>query len=180
MNVISDKEKRNLAAKRHYYRNREAKLAYQKQYIADNRERRLEYARKYRAANKVKRKEYQDQWRQNNPNYHTDYMREVWYKRPSSKMISQMRHSLSRCLSEPKYGRTHELIGYTNEELVSHIESLFKDGMTWGNYGDWEIDHIKPVSLFVKEGETDPSVINHLTNLQPLWKDENRTKGSKF
>jgi hypothetical protein len=39
--------------------------------------------------------------------------------------------------------------------------------MTWDNYGEWHIDHIKPVSSFDKD--TPQSIVNALSNLQPLW-----------
>lgn len=39
--------------------------------------------------------------------------------------------------------------------------------MTWNNYGEWHIDHIKPVNSF--ESDTPQSVVNALSNLQPLW-----------
>jgi hypothetical protein len=71
-------------------------------------------------------------------------------------------------------------LGYTREELKDHLESLFVDGMCWENYGDWEIDHIKPVRSFWEEGVTDPKIVNALPNLQPLWKEENRGKSDKW
>lgn len=49
--------------------------------------------------------------------------------------------------------------------------------MSWYNYGDWEIDHIIPVSSFNLE-TTPPSVVNSLDNLQPLWKIENIKKSN--
>jgi hypothetical protein len=57
-------------------------------------------------------------------------------------------------------------LGYTPDELKTHLESLFTEGMTWGNYGDWHIDHIKPVSRFDKT--TPVHIVNSLDNLQPL------------
>jgi hypothetical protein len=79
-----------------------------------------------------------------------------------------------------KTGSTCELVGYTRDELICHIENLFVDGMSWDNYGEWHIDHIKPMSLFFKEGINDPSIINALTNLQPLWALDNIKKGSNY
>ena len=58
------------------------------------------------------------------------------------------------------------------------MECQFKDGMSWENYGKWEIDHKKPISKFDKD--SDIRLINALCNLQPLWKSDNRSKGSKF
>jgi len=39
--------------------------------------------------------------------------------------------------------------------------------MNWNNYGEWHIDHIKPVISFDKN--TPPSVVNALENIRPLW-----------
>lgn len=85
--------------------------------------------------------------------------------------FAQTTDSTSCCKKE---GRTIDLLGYSAEELKLYIQSLFTEGMTWENYGEWEIDHIKPVSKFDKN--TPPSVVNALSNLQPLWKTENRSK----
>lgn len=49
--------------------------------------------------------------------------------------------------------------------------------MSWNNHGEWEIDHIKPVTSFnIYEL---PSIVNALNNLQPLWKKDNRQKYNK-
>lgn len=69
------------------------------------------------------------------------------------------------------------LCGYTSEELVAHITSLFQPGMTWENRKEWHIDHIKSVAQHRDEGITDIAVINALSNLQPLWALENYQKG---
>jgi len=71
-------------------------------------------------------------------------------------------------------------LGYTPEELVRHIESLFEDGMSWDNHGEWHIDHVKPISAYLDEGVTDPSIVNALGNLRPLWAKDNLVKGSRF
>jgi|GEM_PF-1334817 len=76
--------------------------------------------------------------------------------------------------------RTIGINGYSCKQLKSHIEGMFSKGMDWSNYGAWEIDHVKPVSLLVKEGVTDPAIINALSNLQPLWAEDNRAKANKY
>jgi hypothetical protein len=59
-------------------------------------------------------------------------------------------------------------------EFKFHLEKHFLLGMTWENYGKWEIDHIKPwVSCKTLDCLAG---MNHLNNIQPLWKDENRRK----
>jgi hypothetical protein len=62
--------------------------------------------------------------------------------------------------------------------LKKHIESLFLEGMSWENWGEWQIDHIKPISSFDKT--TDTKIVNNLNNLQPLWASDNIRKGNKF
>lgn len=59
------------------------------------------------------------------------------------------------------------MLGYSSDEMRSHIESKWTPGMSWANYGEWHIDHIRPLSSFPVGEET--QVINALSNLQPLW-----------
>lgn len=77
---------------------------------------------------------------------------------------------------EKKSGSTFDILGYTRGEFVKHIERQFSKGMSWENHGEWHIDHIVPVAWHVKNGETDPKIINALSNLQPLWAKENFSK----
>lgn len=80
-----------------------------------------------------------------------------------------------------KDGRRSELLlGYTKQDLRSHIESQFKVGMSWGARDSFHIDHIKPVAQFLREGVHDPAVINALNNLQVLTPQENRAKSDSF
>lgn len=81
-------------------------------------------------------------------------------------------------LNTDKSSSTIEMLGYSSDDLKSHIEGLFVDGMSWDNYGDWHIDHKIPVSLFEKE--TDVSIVNALKNLQPLWAIDNLMKSNKI
>lgn len=76
---------------------------------------------------------------------------------------------------------TIKLIGCSIEKLRNHLESQFKLGMTWKNYGrnGWEIDHIKPCASFNLSNPEEQRKCFHYTNLQPLWIKENREKGRK-
>jgi len=81
-------------------------------------------------------------------------------------------------LGTKKESTTIELLGYSPSQLKETIESKFIDGMSWDNYGEWHIDHIRPISSFDKTES--PKVINSLNNLQPLWAFDNLSKGNKF
>ena len=91
-------------------------------------------------------------------------------------------------LKRKKGFKTFNLLGYTSTDLKNHLDSLLKDGMSWDNYGrfGWHIDHIKPIASFKltkKNGEPNLEQIKlcwSLNNLQPLWANENESKGSWY
>lgn len=62
--------------------------------------------------------------------------------------------------------------------LKEHIESQFKDGMSWNNWSQkgWHIDHIIPLCKFDLNNEKELRKAFHYTNLQPLWAKENQSK----
>ena len=51
--------------------------------------------------------------------------------------------------------------------------------MSWDNYGEWEIDHIRPLALFDLTDEAQFKEAASFKNLQPLWKKDNREKGAR-
>ena len=71
-------------------------------------------------------------------------------------------------------------LGCTIQEFLSHLESQFSFGMTWDNYGDWELDHIKPLSLFDLTDPVQFKEAANFKNLQPLWRVDNQKKGASF
>jgi len=75
-----------------------------------------------------------------------------------------------------------ELVNFTTDDLKAHLELQFNDGMSWENYGEWHIDHIRPISSFNIESYTDDDFIKcwSLDNLQPLWAIDNLKKGAKW
>ena len=75
---------------------------------------------------------------------------------------------------------TLNLIGCSKKELVIHLESMFVEGMSWENYGDWQIDHIKPCSSFNLLDSSEQEKCFHYSNLQPLWAVDNKKKGNKY
>ena len=79
-----------------------------------------------------------------------------------------------------KITKTYATLGYTEKELLTHISAQFKEGMSWESRESFHIDHIIPVAWHIKNGITDPKIINRLANLQPLYPDENRKKSDKY
>ena len=52
--------------------------------------------------------------------------------------------------------------------------------MTFENYGEWQIDHIYPISKYDFTDINNFYECFHYTNLQPLWAEENRIKSNKI
>ncbi len=61
-------------------------------------------------------------------------------------------------------------------------KNKFKDGMTWDNYGEWHVDHIQPISAHSIQEIGDDEFMRcwSLTNLQPMWGEENIKKSNKI
>lgn len=70
---------------------------------------------------------------------------------------------------------------YSIEDLKKHLESKFKPGMTWDNYGEWHVDHVQPDSSFKYDKMSDDQFLESwsLNNLQPLWAMDNFCKSKK-
>ena len=82
-----------------------------------------------------------------------------------------------------KAGRHWEtLVGYTIDDLKRHLEKYFQDGMGWNNYGSWHVDHKIPIAVFNFETPEDIDFKRcwALSNLQPLWAEENKIKSDKI
>jgi hypothetical protein len=100
---------------------------------------------------------------------------------PIFKLKSGIGNRLRDFLKQNGYNKnkkTFQTIGCTPQELRFFLEKKFKVGMSWDNHGEWHIDHIIPLSSAKTEEEV--YKLNHYTNLQPLWKEENLSKGNKI
>lgn len=74
-------------------------------------------------------------------------------------------------------------VDYTPVELKEYLESKFKNGMTWENYGEkWQIDHIIPQAALPYKDSHCKNFKKcwDLKNLAPLARSENSTKNSKY
>lgn len=79
-----------------------------------------------------------------------------------------------------KTSKVAELIGCTIHEVAAHLERQFQPGMTWANYGNWHIDHIRPCASFDLTNEEEQKRCFHFSNLQPLWAGDNLKKSDRF
>lgn len=98
---------------------------------------------------------------------------------PTFSMACWMRGTLHKLLeraNKRKDAKCVHLLGYTSAQLKQHIEAQFVKGMGWHNRDEWHIDHIIPVAVMLKRGETDPAVVNALSNLRPMWAEDNMAK----
>ncbi len=75
-----------------------------------------------------------------------------------------------------KFDHTFALIGCTPDFFKAYLTAKFKPGMSWNNFGEWEIDHIRPLAAFNLAFESEKFAAFHYSNCQPLWKIENRMK----
>jgi hypothetical protein len=160
--------------KRHYVKNREKRLQYFSEWQKDNQEHRKKYLKEYREKNadnirKTKR----------------DYERNRKSRDPAYKLIANFRTAIYQVLKENnvvKNKHYFDILKYTPEELISHLEKQFTDSMTWENYGEWHVDHRIPISSFNFESVDDDSFIKcwSLDNLQPMWGVENIKKSNRM
>ena len=80
-----------------------------------------------------------------------------------------------------KSGSAVEDLGCSIEYLKIHLERMFFPGMSWENYGKggWSIDHIVPLCQFDLTNKVLFKKACHYTNLQPLWEEDNSSKGGR-
>lgn len=76
--------------------------------------------------------------------------------------------------------RTFEAIGCSIPHFRKWIEDRFQDGMSWDNYGDWEIDHVRPCASFDLTDRSQFLECFNYRNTRPMWRADNRRKWSSF
>ena len=138
--------------------------------------------------NKEHRKEYIKEYHKNNIDKirktKRDYERNRKARDPIYKLISNFRTAIYTVLKESnvdKYGHYFDVLQYTPEELITHLELQFKDDMSWDNYGIWHVDHKLPITSFDIQEMGDKEFMScwSLDNLQPMWGIENIRKSNK-
>lgn len=130
-------------------------------------------------------------YRERNPERHKENQRRQREKRtPQERLSAVVRSRVSGTIAAHRDGarrpwRRRDWIsdlGYTEADLIAHIERQFRGRMSWQNYGTyWHVDHIVPLSEFRYESYADPEIRAAwaLSNLRPLEKSKNLQKSSK-
>ena len=181
---------------------KECRAISKKEYCLENAESIRLKNKLYRIRNKENLKAKRKKWYEDNPDYNKEYRDKNWdtlvvkkreYRRGYRnerlktdhlyKLKKTLRGRIWQAFKQKgwKKGLGSEiLIGCKYETAKKHIESQFKDGMTWDNHGyrGWHIDHIIPLSIAKTEDEM-IKLFNY-TNLQPLWAKDNMDKSDNL
>lgn len=156
----------------YYKKNKEKLLEKNKLYTINNKETNCIQKKKYRNENKehikIKQKEYLPirkekikERRKNDKNFQlSEILRSKYHKMIKGKNTSYK-----------------DIIGCEIKQLKDWLEFQFDKNMSWENQGSyWEIDHILPINKFNFENEREIHICFNWTNLQPLYKIENKRK----
>ena len=173
---------------------RESVLAKQAKYRSDFPERRKASQKKYEEANREKiNARHRAKYQSRKPKIEA-YRKSIQPRinernriRKETDLNFRIKTNLSTRISAAvrtnktgKAAKTSALVGCEMELLKLWLESKFKEGMTWENYGEWHIDHKIPCAEFDLRDEAQQRTCFHYSNLQPLWASENCSKGRKL
>lgn len=166
-----EKEKRLEKKRKFHWENREKILETKRKYNLNNVENHRKASMEYYYKNKDKVRKYKNNYEKERKEKDISYKLRI-------NLRARIREAIKNNGTKKSYS-TIFLIGCEVDYLRQHLESQFKTGMSWSNYGEWEIDHIQPCSSFDLTNEQQQKECFHYTNLQPLWKNENRIKGAR-
>lgn len=165
-----------------YAENIEANRARDRERYSARAERQRENARLWYAANREKVLA-----RMSSPEGR-EYSRNAMRKKlanPADKLHSNVSRAIRASVKDKGRRSWEQLVGYSLNDLIVHIEKQFTSGMTWQSHGrgrgKWHIDHIIPRSLFAFSSASDPEfkACWALPNLRPMWSEQNISKHAK-
>ena len=165
---------KKVADKKYRIKNKEKLSNKHKVWYDDNKDKWNLYIKKYREKNIDKIKKTK-----------RDYERNRKASDPIYKLISNFRTAIYQVLKESNVEKNKhyfDILQYTPEELIVHLELQFKDSMNWDNYGFWHVDHKLPITHFNIQEMGDEEFMKcwSLENLQPMWAEENIRKSNKI
>lgn len=164
--------------KKDYYKNREKRISTTRKYYRNNRSKILEDIK-----TSISRKAYKAKYLKSEKHIlRRRYLARKRLKNPKYNLSNRIRCRMWASLRGSKNISWQKIVNYSIKDLMLHIESKFKDGMSWDNMGKWHIDHIKPISLFNFNSFNDREFQEcwDLNNLQPLWEKDNKIKSNKY
>jgi hypothetical protein len=140
----------------------------------------IEKYRKNSKKIKINRKNYYKKNKEREINYSIQYEKNRRKIDSNFKILRNLRQRIRDALKgNSKSESTINLVGCSIEFLKKHLEFNFKNGMSFKNYGKWHIDHIRPCASFDLSKASEQKECFHYTNLQPLWAEDNLSKGIK-
>jgi 5-methylcytosine-specific restriction endonuclease McrA len=148
----------------------------------NNKEKLLEQSKQGYQKNKQSVCNRTKKYREENADWYREYKRQ-WRNLPNNKLRGNMSRGVWGCLKgKQKNCNTMKYVGCTIEELWEHLKQQFKGGMTVENYGEWHVDHIIPLANFDFSENIEENLKKawHYSNLQPLWKNDNLSKGKRL
>jgi hypothetical protein len=142
-------------------------------------------ARNAYSRNPEKEKTRHTEWVTNNRDKARESARQYYHESRKNNISWALRNRLgNRIRMALKRGskktNVTELCGCSLDFLMGYLASSFQEGMSWENFGEWHIDHIKPCLLFNLDDQEEQKKCFNYTNLQPLWKIDNLKKGTSF
>ncbi len=172
---------KNCYEKQYRKKNRDKLNLWHKNYADNNREKINEQARQRYNDPNHPRKQKDKEWRQNNPDYILEKARNEYHlkykKDPQYTVAKCIRRRFAAAIkNKSKKSSTWSYVGCSYEDFVKHIESLFEPGMTWDNYGEWELDHKEPIFKFDHSEDNQIYLAWNYTNIQPIWYEKHKIK----
>jgi len=156
--------------KAQYKLHRSMLLEKHRKYYLAHRLERITSARNYVSTHKEQRRDYIRRWQL------LKRKKDIGY-RILCNLRSRVHHALR---GDNKSRTTLQLLGCSISQFRLHIQEQFQPGMSWSNYGKWQLDHIRPCALFNLTNKREQEQCFHYTNLQPLWKLDNQHKGKHY
>jgi hypothetical protein len=106
------------------------------------------------------------------------------WKNDGKKINKRIRDALNKRIKQSLFSKknnnTFSYIGCDIEILQKWFEFCFEDNMSWDNYGEWHIDHIKPCYTFDLSKDEDIKQCFNWKNIRPCWAKDNLEKSNKI
>ena len=167
--------------KQYYKKNKDKICKQTKQYQEKNREKITKRKKQYREENREQIKQYLEKNKDRINNYKKHYQNYKLLTNTQFKLSHYLRSRLrSSIRGHYKTGSAVKDLGCTISELKLYLEKQFVNGMSWGNYGKWHVDHKLPLKHFDLTDKNQFLKAVNYTNLQPLWASDNCSKGCKI